>query len=124
MGYKATIRVARDWRRRGKKRAGRNPPGPDSKQSCFEPLSLQQELKAYPQPELHLPRRVSLTCSDPEVARRSTEVKSAVGHLVVVEDVHEDGLEFRAELLRDLDVFLDFHIHVPVGQAANHAYAR
>ncbi len=49
------------------------------------------------------------------------KIQNRVGELVMVENVGEDGLEFGAEALVDVDVLLDLEVDVPEGHAAKHA---
>ena len=51
------------------------------------------------------------------------KIQNRVGELVMVENVGEDGLEFGAKALVDVDVLLDLEVDVPERHAAKHAAA-
>jgi hypothetical protein len=55
----------------------------------------------------------------PNLRRRSAQGR--IAELVMVENVAEDGLEFQAETLIDVDVFANLEIDVPEGHAAEYA---
>jgi len=79
-----------------------------------------KELEAEADAHLDRPRSVHLRAQDTKALWRS-QAESGVGKLVMVENVREDGLEFGAEALVDMNVLLDLEVHVPEGHTAKHA---
>ena len=79
-----------------------------------------EELEAETDAHLDRSRRVHLRAQDAKT-RRTRKAQDWVCKLVMVENVGEDGLEFSAEALVDVNVFLDLEVDVPEGHAAKNA---
>src|SRR5208282_1561160 len=75
------------------------------------------KLEAEADPHFDGPRRVPLSIfNSPE--RRKRQAEERVQELVMVENVGEDGLEFGAEALVNVDVLLNLEVDVPEWHAA------
>src|SRR5579859_7740958 len=88
-------------------------------------------LEADAEAELHRPRTigpgiviaVALTRQVAKGVRTAESEADRIQQLSMVQYVGENDLELAADTLRDPDVFLDAHIHVPVGQSGENAPA-
>src|SRR5277367_2219306 len=80
-------------------------------------------LEAEPESELECARAVSLCLNRAEIRRVAVDTAHSprVCHLVVVEQVCEDDLEFTTESLSDAGRLPDLHVHVPERHAAENA---
>src|SRR5580700_100426 len=82
--------------------------------------TYRKKLETEAHPHFDRPRRVYLRVQDAP-SRGVPEAHERVAELVMIENVGEDRLDFGAEALVDMDVFLDLEVDVPERHAAKYA---